>query len=56
MVFDIVSIDGEPDFFKGLRWRSFIHKYSNSEIGSGLELAKKEEPFRLYGETRARRL
>ncbi len=56
LVFDIISIDGEPEFFKGLRWRSFIHKYSENEIGSGLEVAKKEEPFRLYGESRARRL
>jgi len=55
LVFDIVSIDGEPDFFKGVRWRSFIRKYSENEIGSGLEVSKKGEPFRLYGETRARR-
>ena len=56
LVFDIVSIDGEPEFFKGVRWRSFIRKYSENEIGSGLEVAKKEELFRLYGETRARRV
>ncbi len=55
LVFDIVSIDGEPDYFKGLKWRSFIHKYSENEIGSGLEVSKNGEPFRLYGETRARR-
>ncbi len=55
LVFDIVSIDGEPEFFKGVRWRSFIRKYSESEIGFGLEVAKKGEQFRLYGETRARR-
>ncbi len=56
LVFDIVSIDGEPDFFKGLKWRSFIHRYSENEIGSGLEVSKKGEPFRLYGETRASRV
>jgi len=56
LLFDIVSIDSEPSFFKGVRWRSFIRKYAEAEIGSGLEVAKEEQPFRLYGETRARRV
>lgn len=54
--FDVVSVDGEPEFFKGLRWRSFIRKYSDDEIGSGLQMARKGEDFRLYGETRAKRI
>jgi len=56
LLFDIVMIDSELSFFKGVRWRSFIRKYSEAEIGSGLEVAKEEQPFRLYGETRARRV
>ena len=56
LLFDILSIDGEPSFFKGVKWRSFIHRYSEKEIGSGLEVAKGGEPFHLYGETRARRV
>ena len=56
LVFDVVSIDGEPDFFKGTKWRSFIQKYSDNEIGTGLEVAKGNGPFTLYGETRAKRV
>lgn len=56
LLFDIVSTDGEPSFFKGVRWRSFIRKYSEAEIGSGLEVAKEGQSFRLYGETRAKRV
>ena len=54
--FDVVSTDGEPDFFKGTRWRSYLHKYSSEEIGTGLEVANVGEPFRLYGEQRARKV
>ncbi len=56
MTFDVVSTDGEPDFFKGTRWRSYLHKYSSEEIGTGLEVAKVGESFRLYGEQRARKV
>jgi len=56
LTFDVVSTDGEPDFFKGTKWRSYIHKYSTDEIGTGLEVAKGSEPFRLYGEQRARKV
>jgi hypothetical protein len=49
------EIDGEPDSFKDVRWKSFIRKYSEDEIGEGLEVSKKGEPFRLYGESRARK-
>jgi len=56
LTFDVVSTDGEPDFFKGTRWRSYLHKYSSEEIGTGLEVAKVGEPFRLYGEQRARKV
>ena len=56
LTLDVVSTDGEPDFFKGTRWRSYLHKYSSEEIGTGLEVAKVGEPFRLYGEQRARKV
>ncbi len=56
LTLDVVSTDGEPDYFKGTRWRSYIHKYSENEIGTGLEVAKSGEPFRLYGEQRAKRV
>ncbi len=56
LTFNIVSIDGRPEFFKGVKWRSFLHKYSENEIGLALEVSKKGEPFRLYGETRAQRV
>lgn len=56
LTFDVVSTDGEPDYFKGTRWRSFIQRYSQDEIGTGLEVAKPGEPFRHYGEQRAKRV
>ena len=56
LTFDVVSMDGEPDFFKGTRWRSFVHKYSDHEIGTGLEVAKQDGPFNLYGESRAKKV
>jgi hypothetical protein len=56
LVLDVVSIDGEPDYFKGTKWRSFIQKYSENEIGIGLEVSKEGGPFRTYGESRARRV
>ncbi len=34
LVFDVVSTDGEPEAFKGTRWRSFIQKNSDNEIGT----------------------
>ena len=56
LVLDVVSIDGEPDYFKGTKWRSFIQKYSENEIGTGLEVAKADGPFKPYGESRAKRI
>jgi len=56
LTFEVVSMDGEPDYFKGLKWRSFVQKYSENEIGTGLEVSKNGEPFRLYGESKARRI
>jgi len=56
LTFDVVGMDGEPDYFKGLKCRSFVHKYSENEIGTGLEVSKNGEPFRLYGESKARRI
>jgi hypothetical protein len=56
LVLDVVSMDNEPDYFKGTRWRSFIQKYSENEIGTGLEVSKDDGPFRLYGESRAKRV
>lgn len=56
LVLDVISIDGEPDYFKGTKWRSFIQKYSENEFGTGLEVAKADGPFKPYGESRARRI
>jgi hypothetical protein len=56
LTLDVISMDGEPEYFKGMRWRSFIQKYSDNEIGTGLEVAKGGEAFRLYGESRAKKV
>ena len=51
-VFDCVGIDAEPDFWKGVKIRSFLQKHSDNEISMGLEVAKKDEDFRVYGQNR----
>jgi len=52
LTLDVVSTDGEPDFFKGTRWRSYLHKYSTQVIGTGLEVAKVGS---LFGSTESKR-
>jgi hypothetical protein len=50
------TYNNEPLGFEGTLWKSFIRRYSNDEIGHGLLTARKGEPYRLYGETRAVRV
>ena len=40
-----------PTQFKGLRWRSYIKKLSDTTITLGMETAKEGADFQLYGET-----
>jgi hypothetical protein len=42
-----------PKQFEGIRWRSYIEKVSDTKIAMGLEWAKGEGEFELFGETRA---
>jgi len=51
LMFDIASVDNRPAWFEGILWRSFIRKYSDSEIGHGLLTSKRGGPYELYGET-----
>ena len=44
-----------PKAFEGIRWRSYIKKISDDKIAMGLEWAKGEGEFGLYGETIAKR-
>jgi len=46
-----IEFDNEPEFFLGMRWKSFIRCYGQNEIGHGLYCANKGEEYRLYGET-----
>jgi len=55
LVFQI-RFDNEPPFFAGTLWRGFIRRYGDDEIGHGLYTAKKGGRYRLYGETRERRV
>jgi hypothetical protein len=50
-----IRFDSEPPFFRGTLWKSFIRRYSDDEIGTGLYTAKKGQRYRLYGETRLNR-
>ena len=54
-VFDCVGIDAEPDYWKGLRIRTYIEKHSDDDFSTGLETASKGEEFKLYGQNRFHR-
>ena len=47
-----IKFDNEPLPFVGTRWRSFIRRYSDDELGHGLYTAKEGGQFQLYGEAR----
>lgn len=51
-----IKFDNPPPGFAGTRWRSFIRRYSDSEIGHGLYTANEGEEYQLYGETRQSRV
>ncbi len=53
--FDCTGVDAMPDFWKGLRIRTFIEKHSDADFTSGLETAKEGEDFRVFGQNRFRR-
>jgi hypothetical protein len=56
LVFQI-KFDNEPDFFQGTSWKSFIKRYGENQIGTGLYTkGKGESEYRLYGETRLSRI
>jgi hypothetical protein len=50
-----IKFDSEPRFFRGTLWRSFIRRYGDDKIGTGLYTAKKGQRYRLYGETKLTR-
>lgn len=54
LVFEI-KYDNEPEYFSGTHWRSFIRRYGQNKIGTGLFSAKEGQPYKLYGETRLTR-
>jgi len=56
LLFDITTVENRPKWFEGMQWRSFIRKYSDSEIGHGLYASKNGGPFELYGESRVFRV
>ncbi|HLM90571.1 MAG TPA: hypothetical protein VK424_00720 [Thermoplasmata archaeon] len=47
-----ITFDCEPPFFRAMRWKSFIRRYTENEIGTGLFAAKTGGKYRLYGEAR----
>lgn len=48
--FDIV-MEPLPKQFEEMKWRSFIRKISDNKVAMGLEVAKKADEFKNYGET-----
>lgn len=55
-VFDSVSMDGEPDYFKGIRFRTFIEKHSKERMTMSVEVAEKGREFHLYVQQKFRRV
>lgn len=56
LVFQI-KFDNAPEFFLGTSWKSFIRRYEEDQIGTGLYTKGKEESeYKLYGETRLSRI
>lgn len=55
-VFDSVSMDGELDYFKGIRFRTFIEKHSKERMTMGVEVAEKGREFHLYVQQKFRRV
>ncbi len=52
-----IKFDVEPDFFQGTSWKSFIKRYGEDQIRTGLYAkGKGESEYRLYGETRLSRI
>jgi hypothetical protein len=51
LVFQL-EFDNEPEYFAGMCWQSFIKKYGENEIGTGLLTSKEGEEYRLYSEAR----
>jgi len=51
-----IRFDNPPPDFSGTLWKSFIRRYGPDEIGHGLYTAKEGDQYKLYGETRQRRV
>jgi len=49
-IFNCVNMDSEPDYFKNVKFRTFIEKISEKRIVLGIEVAKQGEDYRLYGQ------
>jgi hypothetical protein len=54
--FESVGIDSEPDFYKGVGFRSFVEKVSANAINLGIENAKQGKAYTLYGQQKLKRL
>lgn len=50
------TIEPEPKYFRGTRWRSFVEKVSEDEVHLGLEMAKGDEAFETFGVTVMKRV
>lgn len=48
--FDI-EVEPLPKQFEGILWRSYIRRISEEKMAMGLEMARKGEEFKKYGET-----
>ena len=54
--FESVGIDSEPDFYKGVGFRTFVEKLSPKSMAMGVETAKPGKGYTLYGRQTLTRL
>jgi hypothetical protein len=47
--FESVGIDSEPEYYKGVRFRTFVEMVSPKTIAMGVETAKSGKGYTLYG-------
>jgi hypothetical protein len=53
--FDSVGIDSEPEYYKGVKFRTFVEQLSEKNITMGVETAKPGETYRLYVQQKLKR-
>lgn len=54
--FDSVGIDSEPEYYKGVKFRTFVEELSDRNITMGVETAKPGETYHLFVQQKLKRV